>query len=320
MTEVHLGISFPAEHSAWPVLRDLGQLVDELGYDSLWTQDHFMPLEGNASGPIFEAWQVLAAWGASTRRVGIGTLVTGNTYRHPAILTKSVVTLDHVTGGRAILGLGAAWHEEEHAMYGIPFDTPGTRLQKLAESARMIRSLLEQPQTTIEGRHYHLVNALSEPKPIQPRLPLLIGGKGEKKTMRIAAQYADMWHGSGSPELIAHKLDVLRAHCASFGRDVNEILPLITLRPAPVLRDTPSEIESWRRQVAEANGMTALPAVGPQTTSEALAQSMAEYCRLGIRGFVFEQPAPYDRETIERIAREVRPRLNGLIGEPGRGS
>ncbi|MGH2500041.1 MAG: TIGR03560 family F420-dependent LLM class oxidoreductase [Candidatus Limnocylindria bacterium] len=305
----HFGINLPAQHTAWPAIRDAARLVDELGFDSLWTWDHFVPLSGDLEGPIFEAWQLLAAWGAITERVRVGTLVTGNTYRHPAVLANMAATLDHITGGRAILGLGAAWHEGEHAMYGIPYQTTAGRLARLDEAAALIRSLLDEERTTFRGAHYTITDAVCEPKPIQRRLPLLIGGGGERKTLRTVARYADYWHGGGTVAEIAHKLGVLRSHCADVGRDAAEIAPLVTFRPFVVLRDTREEVSDWQRQVAEANGMKEVPEANPIHTAEPLVDLLVEYLRLGVRGFIFYCGAPFDRVTIERLAREVRPRL-----------
>ena len=151
---VHMGISVFPDHTSWSAMREVGLLVEEVGYDSLWTWDHFMPLGGDPTGAALEGWQILPAWGALTTRVRIGMLVSGNTYRHPAVLAKMAATLDHITAGRAILGIGAAWLEREHRMYGIPFDTTGIRLAKLDEACRLIRSVLDNPTTTFEGKHY----------------------------------------------------------------------------------------------------------------------------------------------------------------------
>jgi len=298
------------QHATWQELRDAALLVDRLGYDSLWTWDHFVPLMGDADGPNYEGWQLLPAWGALTERVRIGMLVTGNTYRHPAVLAKMAATLDHITSGRAILGLGAAWHEDEHRMYGITFGTRGTRLARLAEAAPIVRSLLDQPFTTFAGKYYKLANATAEPKPIQKKLPLLIGGGGERKTLRIAARYADMWHGFGTPELIAHKIEVLRRHCADVGRDIGEIL--LTTGGSVIVRDDGEAIDLRVRDVMRRNRMTERwqPFAG---TAEVVAQRMAAHWHNGVRGFLYGSPPPYDAESIERLQTEVRPRLEQLI-------
>ncbi len=295
-------------------MREYGLLVDRLGYDSLMTWDHFVPLMGDATGPNFEGWQILAAWGAITTNVKIAMLVTGVTYRHPAVLANMVVTLDHITNGRAILGLGAAWHEAEHKMYGIPFDTVPIRLAKLREASRLIRSLLDNERTTFAGKHYAITDARCEPKPIQKRLPLLIGGGGERVTLRITARYADIWHGFGTPDVIAGKIEILKRHCEEVGRDFAEILP--TTGGGILIRDTEEGVARRLADVSVRNRMKAAPsrALPGVPTVEAVAQRLAEQWRAGARGFIFGMSPPYDRETIERLIGEVRPRLEQLVG------
>ncbi|MDP9265916.1 MAG: TIGR03560 family F420-dependent LLM class oxidoreductase [Chloroflexota bacterium] len=311
--EAHFGANLPAQHTSWEALRDAGTFADEAGFDSIWTWDHFVPLSGDTSGAMFEAWMLLAAWGALTRRAKLGTLVTGNTYRHPAVLANMVATLDHVTNGRAILGLGAAWHEAEHAMYGIPFFTPGTRLARMDEAAALIRGLLDDARVSFAGKHYTLRDALREPKPVQRRLPILIGGGGERKTLRTVARYADYWHGHGPPEVIAHKLAVLRAHCADVGRDPTEITPLTTVSPQVVLRDSVREVEEWWREVAKVHGMAEAPAANPIHTVDALVARLLELWRAGARGFIFYYIAPFDRRTMRLVCDEVRPRFAAAL-------
>jgi alkanesulfonate monooxygenase SsuD/methylene tetrahydromethanopterin reductase-like flavin-dependent oxidoreductase (luciferase family) len=262
---------------------------------------------------MFEAWELLAAWGALTTRVRLGTLVTGNTYRHPPVLAKMVATLDHITNGRAILGLGAAWHEGEHAMYGLRFPSTAGRLARMDEAARVLRLLLDEPTASFAGKHYTLTDAVAEPKPVQERLPLLIGGGGEQKTLRTVARYADFWHGHGTPEIIAHKLEVLAAHCADVGRDVREIKPLTSVRPDVVLRAKVSDVTAQLERVrARSNRAEPLP-MNPIHTVDALVERCAALWRAGARGFILYFMAPFDHETIERVATEVRPKLEEAI-------
>lgn len=288
-------------------------LVDRLGFDSLWTWDHFVPLDGDPKGPMFEAWELLAAWGALTSTVRVGTLVTGVTYRPPAVLAKMVATLDHVTNGRAMLGLGAAWHEGEHAMYGLRFPTTGGRLARLDEAARVLRLLLDEPVASFDGKHYRLTNAVAEPKPVQERLPILIGGGGERKTLRTVARYADLWHGHGTPEVIRHKLDVLRQHCAEVGRDADAITPLTSVRPDVVLRERVADVEAQLDRVKLRFRLAERPAMNPIHTVDALVERCAALWQAGARGFILYFMAPFDHETIARVATEVRPRLQEAI-------
>ncbi|MGH2500043.1 MAG: TIGR03560 family F420-dependent LLM class oxidoreductase [Candidatus Limnocylindria bacterium] len=307
---IHIGLQLHPQHTTWPELRDTARLIDELGYDSLMTWDHFVPLYGDASGPNFEGWQLLGAWGAITSRVEIGMLVTGNTYRHPAVLANMAATLDHITGGRAILGLGAAWHEGEHAMYGIPFDTPGVRLGKLGEASRLIRSLLDEERTTFRGKHYVITGARCEPRPLRQRLPLLIGGGGERRTLRIAARYSDIWHGFGTPEVIRRKIGILRRHCDDVGRDFAAIMA--TTGGSVLIRDDANGVDARLREVMRHHRASA-PQQPLAGTPDAVAKRLAEHWKAGVRGFIFGLPAPFDRETIERLQSEVRPRLEQLV-------
>jgi F420-dependent oxidoreductase-like protein len=308
---IHFGLQLHPQYTTWPEMRDTGKLIDELGYDSLMTWDHFVPLSGDPSGPNFEGWQILPAWAAVTKRVKIGMLVTGNTYRHPAVLANMVATLDHVSEGRAILGLGAAWHEREHAMYGIPFDSAPIRLQKLGESVRIIRSLLDRPTTTFAGKHYALTDAICEPKPLQPKLPLLIGGGGEQVTLKITARFADLWHGFGPPEQVGRKIEILRRHCDTVGRDPAEIMP--TTGGSIVVRDDAAGIDARLKNLQRHNRMAAPPTIGAAGTPQAIARRLAEHWKVGARGFIFGMTAPFDRETIERLIGEVKPLLEQLV-------
>lgn len=310
---IHFGIQLHPQYVSWDEMREFGLLVDELGYDSLMTWDHFVPLYGDPTGPNLEGWQILAAWAAITKNAKIAMLVTGNTYRHPAVLANMAATLDHISGGRAILGVGAAWHEAEHEMYGIPFDTAPIRLAKLREACRIIRSLLDTGRTTYAGKHYTITDAVCEPQPVQERLPLLIGGGGEQVTLRITARYADLWHGFGTPDVIARKIGILKRHCEEVGRDYAEILP--TTGGGILIRDTEEGVVKRLEEVRTRSQMAAPPAraLPGVPTVEAVAQRLAEQWRAGARGFIFGVQPPYDRETIERLISDVRPRLEQLV-------
>jgi F420-dependent oxidoreductase-like protein len=194
----------------------------ETGWDGVWFADHFMPFSTDESGPIHEAWTVLAAIAATVPDVRIGPLVSGNTYRNPGVLAKMATTVDHISGGRVVLGLGAGWQENEHRAYGIDFSTVKGRLDRLEEACQVITALRAGDVSNFTGEHYRLVDAPLSPKPVGP-LPLLIGGGGEKRTLRIAAQYADEWNIWGTPDLMRQKMKVLDAHCSDVGRDPADI-------------------------------------------------------------------------------------------------
>ncbi|MPZ97783.1 MAG: TIGR03560 family F420-dependent LLM class oxidoreductase [Dehalococcoidia bacterium] len=209
---------------AWGDIVELCQHLERSGWDGLWVADHFMPNQADNTGPTGEGWTALSAIAALVPRVRLGTLVTGNTYRHPAVLAKMAAQVDIISGGRLVMGLGAGWQENEHEAYGIPFHTVGGRLRRMEEAAQILRSLFEQEHTTFEGKYYTLKDAPLAPKPVQrPRPPLLIGGGGEKVTMRITAQYADEWNTWGLPDHLKRKNEVLDQHCEDIGRDPKEI-------------------------------------------------------------------------------------------------
>jgi F420-dependent oxidoreductase-like protein len=206
-------------------LRALWRLADEAGFDSCWVMDHFATLGPRDDGPIFETWTMLAAMAELTTHTRIGCAVVGNTYRHPAVLAKMAVTVDHLSGGRLEFGLGAGWAENEHEMLGLEFGSKNDRADRLEESVQIIRALWTQPRTTFEGQHYRLREAVAEPKPVQqPHPPIWIGGSGPKRTLRITAQYADVWNAAGgSPEDVAASSAILDEHCADVGRDPGQI-------------------------------------------------------------------------------------------------
>ena len=210
--------------SKWEDIVGVAQHVEQAGYDGSWVADHFMPNQDDTSGPTGEAWTILAGLAQATSKARLGTMVTGNTYRHPAVLAKQAAQVDIISGGRLVLGLGAGWQENEHAAYDIPFYTTGERLRRLDEAAQIIRGLFANDNTTFEGRYYTIKDAPLAPKPVQrPGPPLLIGGGGEKVTLRIAAQWADEWNVWGNPEILQHKGEILARHCADVGRDPSEI-------------------------------------------------------------------------------------------------
>jgi len=215
--------AWPRTANPWPELLAEANHVESTGWDGLWIADHFMPNARDNSGPTQELWTVLAALAATVKRVRLGSLVVGNTYRNPAILAKQAAQVDVISGGRLVLGIGAGWQENEHLAYGIPFYTTGGRLRRLEESVQIIRSLLDNDRTTFRGRYYQVTDAPLAPKPVQQHLPILIGGGGEKMTMRIAARCADEWNIWGSPEVLQRKGDILEQHCEDIGREPSEI-------------------------------------------------------------------------------------------------
>ncbi len=201
----------------------LAQHVEQTGWDGLWYADHFMPNAEDTSAPWPEAWITLSALAANVPRLKMGTLVSGNTYRHPAVLAKMAATLDHISGGRAVLGLGSGWQENEHTQYGLPFYTVAERLARLDEACHVIHKLFKETRANFDGRFYQLKEATLEPKPIQEPLPLLIGGGGEKVTLRITAEHANSWNVWGTVDTLEHKMKILDQHCADLKRNPADI-------------------------------------------------------------------------------------------------
>lgn len=197
----------------------LAHHVEQTGWHGLWLADHFMPNAEDTSAPWPEAFTTLSALAAAVPRLRLGTLVAGNTYRHPAVLTKMATTIDHISGGRMVLGIGAGWQENEHRKYGIPFFSVAERLEKLEEACQVVKALTCANSASFSGKHYTLDCAPLEPKPIQSPLPLLVGGGGEKVTLRITAQYADEWNVWGTLETAKRKIEILDQHCLRLQRD-----------------------------------------------------------------------------------------------------
>src|SRR5277367_2329441 len=200
--------------------------AEEAGYDSVWVMDHFyqLPPMGGPTMPMLDSYTLLGALAMRTTRVRLGTLVTGVTYRNPAHLAKIVTTLDVISAGRAILGIGAAWYDVEHEGLGFDFPPPGERLDRLEEALQICRAMFTEEAPTFDGRYYRIHEARNVPRPVQPGgPPILIGGGGEKRTLRLVAHYADMMNIFGDAATVAHKVDVLHRHCEDLGRDPADI-------------------------------------------------------------------------------------------------
>jgi F420-dependent oxidoreductase-like protein len=213
---------WPGTQQSWLDILEVARHAELTGWDRVYVADHFMSNDGPAAGPMLECWAVVTALATAVPRVGIGTLVCGNTYRHPAVLANQAAAADIISDGRIILGLGAGWQQNEHDKYGIDLFSTKERLDRFAEACAIVRSLTTQDRTTFHGEHYRLDDAPMEPKPVGP-LPLLVGGGGEKRTLRIAAEHAQEWNVWSTPEVFAHKSGVLDRHCEDLGRDPAEI-------------------------------------------------------------------------------------------------
>jgi len=277
----------------------LAKHVERTGWDGIWYADHFMPNAPDTSTPWPEAWMTLAAIGAQVPRIRIGTLVAGNTYRHPAVLAKMAATLDHITGGRVVLGLGAGWQENEHQQYGIPFGTFGERLGRLAEACQVIKSLFSEPKSNFNGKYYQLTDASLEPKPVQKPMPLLIGGGGEKKTLKITAQYADEWNVWGTVDTLKAKMAILDGHCKTVGRDPKSIQ-----RSAVALLFMSDDAAHLKRMRD-----SKIPQAANIGTVDEIRAVVAQYEAIGVNELIVPDftlgPTPQKLATLDRFIREV---------------
>jgi len=309
-----VGILAWNQYTDWESFERTAIRVDELGYDSLWTWDHLYPIVGDPEGPIFEGWLTLAAWAERTEHVSLGLMVGANTFRNPALVAKMATTLDHVSRGRAVLGIGGAWFETEHIAYGLDFGSGfGERLDRLDEAVAIMRGMLRGERPS--GRRvYATREVVNLPPPVQERLPILIGGGGERKTLRTVARYADGWNIGGDLERVRHKDQVLRRWCEEVGRDPDEIER--TLQGGNwIVRDSLDEA----RAVAQEHGRHHPGWRGPSpATPELLARRFDGFWELGFRHIYFDHAAPWDAETLERIIGEVKPMIEERAGVTAR--
>ena len=309
MGEVKIGALCWNQYTDWPSLLQAGIRADQLGYSTLWTWDHLYPIVGSDDGPIFEGWLTLAAWAQATEHVRIGLMVGANTFREPALTAKMATTLDHISNGRAILGIGGAWFETEHEAYGLPFgDGFPERLRWLGEALPIMRGMLHGERPTASGPRYTATGVRNDPPPVQERLPLLIGGGGERVTLKLVAKYGDANNIGGGVENVRRKDAILVEHCEKVGRDPSEIERTTGLGTV-IIRDSRAEAERIQREIFERNGRAKLWTDQPIGTPEDVAERIAPFLDIGYRHLIAGFPAPYDEESMTRLATEVRPAL-----------
>ncbi len=305
MPDVKLGALCWNQYTDWPGLLEAGRRSERLGYETLWTWDHLYPIVGSHEGPIFEGWLTLAAWAQATERIRIGLMVGANTFREPALTAKMATTLDHISGGRAILGIGAAWFETEHLAYGLAFgDGPPERLRWLGEALPVMRDMLRGEPATARGPRYATRGVRNDPQPIQDRLPLLIGGGGEKVTLKLVARYADANNVGGSLENVKRKEAILLEHCETVGRNPAEIERTVGVGTVTI-RDSRAEARRAADAIMTANGGARPGSSARIGTPDEIAAALAPFVEIGYRHLIADFPAPHDEESMTRFATEV---------------
>ncbi len=278
------------------------------GFDSVWVMDHFYQIQtvGPRTDPMLEAYTLLGALAARTSRVSLGTMVTGVTYRNPALLAKQVTTLDVISGGRAILGIGAAWNEDEHAGYGFEFPPVGQRLDRLEEALQVCRAMFSQQSPSFSGSHYSIHDALNIPRPLRPDgIPILVGGGGERRTLALVARYADACNLFGDVATIRHKLEVLDRHCEAIGRDPATITK--TRLGGLVIAETAEQAEQKGREVLRASSMDEERYRGYVVAGdpEAVCEQVSAYLDAGLDGLVFNMHDAQDIEPVRLAGRTL---------------
>ena len=315
---LRLGFQVWGQFVSWGELMEMGRRIDELGFDSLWSNDHLLPVAGGGPqaqeidrGPVWDGWMTLAGWAERTDRVTLGCLVSGAAYRNPGLLVRMVTALDHASGGRAVLGLGAGWHAAEHRAFGYDYPTLPERLDRLDEAARICRQMLDGEAAVLDGTWFSVRHARLEPAPLQRHLPLLIGGSGERRTLPIVARVADIWNGEGDPETYARKSALLDELCRRQGRDPASIHHTVGL-PPPLIREDRDEA------VAEHAGRLVRHGLAPDAARAASQMSplvgsvrdmtalLLSYQAAGAREVIFDWPPPADEVTLAGLAGPVR--------------
>lgn len=314
MPDVRFGAVLWSQATDWPGFLSAALRLDELGYDSIWTWDHIYAIFGDPYQPILEGYTALAGLATETKRAELGLLVGANTFRNPGLVAKMMVNIDHMSQGRAILGLGGAWFEPEHQAFGIDFGTGfGQRLDWMDEATSAIRALIDGGTVTSDGEgRYGFSDLRLNPGPSRTRMPIMIGGSGEKKTLRSVAKYADQWNAFGDPQTLGRKDSVLRRHCEDVGRDHTEIER--TTSGKIVLRKSESEARQVLTQLIEHN-KTPMSSIADDEsfwvgTPDSLIERLLAYREVGFHTFIAEIPAPYDRETMETIIEVVKPAVS----------
>lgn len=275
MRDITIGLCTD-QNLPWEEHRDRWKYFESLGFPSLWDCDHYFQ-PSRPTGPYFEGWTLLAALAAETSMARLGVLVTSNTFRHPALVAKMAATVDHISGGRLEVGIGAGWYVPEHDKFGIPFPEPPELVARYREAVAIIDTMLREEVTSFHGSFYQLADAPARPLPVQrPRPPLTLGAHGPKM-LRIVAEYADRWNSHGSPEEITRRNAILDQHCMEIGRD-----------PASIIRS----IYVWAARVS----------TDPWGSVDAFDQMVGVYAEAGVREFIVDSPGPDQYPVLEQVA------------------
>ena len=311
---MRFGIQTGPQHVTWPELLNIWQVADGLRFDTAWTFDHFFPIMSDPKGSQLEGWITLTALAQETQHVRVGTLVSGITYREPAVLAKMGATLDVITGGRLEMGLGAAWFQQEHEALGIPFPPVAERIKRLGEACEVIKRMWTEEAATWDGQYYHIKDAYCNPKPVQkPHPPILIGGGGEQLTLKMVARYADAWNAFGTPDIFKHKIEVLQRHCEAIGRDPITIEKSVSM--PPVLSKDRSKLDAMLADMASRRAMSideAKAAMLWGSPDDAI-KKIEAYRDLGVTHIILSLRAPYDAAQLELFANEVVPALRETV-------
>lgn len=318
---IRIGFQIWGQSASWADLMAAGERVETLGFASLFANDHLMPILGDAdgpvlgsSGPVFEGWMTLGAWAARTTHIPLGVMVCGVGYRNVGLTVKMATALDHASAGRAMLGIGAGWHEPEHRAFGYDALSLGDRISRLDEASRLARGMLDGRPCTQEGRWVNAHEVRNDPPPVQARMPLLIGGSGEKRTLRIVARDADIWNGEGDPATYAHKSAILDTHCAAVGRDPGTIRRTVGVQPILIRETRAAAVDALAAILAAQGGdpatARAWAASSPLAdTQDVVVRLLRAWRSAGAEEAVVDLPSPIDEETMERLAGPVRERL-----------
>ena len=309
--EVKFGIQTPPEYVSFDEIKSTWLEAEKLGFDSAWLYDHFFPIIGDPSGPCHEGWTTLSALAALTSKIHCGIMVTGNTYRNPALLAKMGATVDVLSNGRLSMGIGAAWFELEHNAYDIPFYTVGQRIRRCDESCEIIKRLWSEEKVNFDGKYYKIKDAYCNPKPVQkPHPPLMIGGQGEKLMLRVVAKHADAWNCFGSPEYLANKINVMREHGKAVGRNIDEIEKSVICSPCVTedkgkIKEAVARYAKFFRLESEDDARRRMLA----GNASEVTKRVKEYLEVGVTHIILGMLPPYDMESVRNFADMVMPQF-----------